>query len=179
MDLSWVQYIKIFVQVGAWTCAIFLTFRPLADYPDWLPLQSTARRLLKWYDTVGCISGQWQNFRSQKKCFRHWFLRACDLVCFWLQRSRWQRGCETSWQIILTQVQRRHYVKYVLITVLTGIPQLAGNIGERSAVNAIWGVNEAWFIYVGKPCGERKQPYIDRYIPRKTLFYRWSYTGRY
>ena len=115
---------------------------------------------LCWNDTVDRIGGILQNFRSQKKCLRHWFLFAHSFVCFWLWTSRWQRGFETSWQVIPT-----HGTRYKGDTMLSmcsskwclGFLSQADNVGESSPVNGIWGLNEAWFIYVVKQCGERKQ----------------------
>lgn len=77
MDLSCVQDIKPFVQVGAWACNVVLILRHPVDRSHRRPRPSAAKRLCG-EDTADRVSGVWQNFRSQKKCWRSWFF-----ICLW------------------------------------------------------------------------------------------------
>lgn len=85
MALSWVQYIKVFVQVGAWAWAVFLNFRLFADYQaDFLWNQQQTDPVEK---TLGVTLVTYYSFRSQKKCFRYCLLFACSVVVFYFGQT--------------------------------------------------------------------------------------------
>ena len=170
MDLSWVQYIKIFVQGGAWVEAILLTCKTACR---WLRLTSRAidskEPPLKWY----CGSYEWHipQFQVPERNVLGTSYYFHGVLFLTLNKQTAERFRDALACHTITRDQGGAVLCTWSSKCWTGAPRPAGNTRERSSVNGIWGFNEAWFIYAVKRCGERKQPYkIDKHIPCKTFF---------
>lgn len=139
MDLSCVQCIKMYVQVGAWAEAIFLTCKTACR---WLRLTCRAigsnEPLLKWYR--GSYAWHIPQFQAPERNVLGTSYYFHGVLFLTLNKQMAERFRDALACHTITRDQGGAVLCTWSSKCWTGAPRPAGNTRECSSVNGIWGL---------------------------------------